>query len=284
MRCTFPRVGTPVCCAVSGGADSTALAVLAVAAGCVVEIVHVDHGLRPGSADEFAFVQATATRLGVSARSVPVSLEQGANMEARARAARAAVLPHDALTGHTADDQAETVLINLLRGSALDGLAGMRRGHRHPLLDLRRTDTVALCETLDLAVVHDESNDDVRLLRNRIRHEVLPWLRDVARRDLVPVLTRQADLLRDDADLLEALAAEVDVTDAATLTAAPRPLARRAVRRWLALELGGPPVDGATVERVLQVAAGDVIACQVPGGARVERHRQRLSVVPAPFT
>ena len=284
MRCTFPRVGTPVCCAVSGGADSTALAVLAVAAGCVVEIVHVDHGLRPGSADEFAFVQATATRLGVSARSVPVSLEQGANMEARARAARAAVLPHDALTGHTADDQAETVLINLLRGSALDGLAGMRRGHRHPLLDLRRTDTVALCEMLDLAVVHDESNDDVRLLRNRIRHEVLPWLRDVARRDLVPVLTRQADLLRDDADLLEALAAEVDVTDAATLTAAPRPLARRAVRRWLALELGGPPVDGATVERVLQVAAGDVIACQVPGGARVERHRQRLSVVPAPFT
>lgn len=284
MRCTFPRVGTPVCCAVSGGADSTALAVLAVAAGCVVEIVHVDHGLRPGSADEFAFVQATAARLGVSARSVPVSLEQGANMEARARAARAAVLPHDALTGHTADDQAETVLINLLRGSALDGLAGMRRGHRHPLLDLRRTDTVALCETLDLAVVHDESNDDVRLLRNRIRHEVLPSLRDVARRDLVPVLTRQADLLRDDADLLEALAAEVDVTDAATLTAAPRPLARRAVRRWLALELGGPPVDGATVERVLQVAAGDVIACQVPGGARVERHRQRLSVVPAPFT
>ena len=284
MRCTFPRVGTPVCCAVSGGADSTALAVLAVAAGCVVEIVHVDHGLRPGSADEFAFVQATAARLGVSARSVPVSLEQGTNMEARARAARAAVLPHDALTGHTADDQAETVLINLLRGSALDGLAGMRRGHRHPLLDLRRTDTVALCEMLDLAVVHDESNDDVRLLRNRIRHEVLPSLRDVARRDLVPVLTRQADLLRDDADLLEALAAEVDVTDAATLTAAPRPLARRAVRRWLALELGGPPVDGATVERVLQVAAGDVIACQVPGGARVERHRQRLSVVPAPFT
>ena len=284
MRCTFPRVGTPVCCAVSGGADSTALAVLAVAAGCVVEIVHVDHGLRPGSADEFAFVQATAARLGVSARSVPVSVEQGPNMEARARAARAAVLPHDALTGHTADDQAETVLINLLRGSALDGLAGMRRGHRHPLLDLRRTDTVALCEMLDLAVVHDESNDDVRLLRNRIRHEVLPSLRDVARRDLVPVLTRQADLLRDDADLLEALAAEVDVTDAATLTAAPRPLARRAVRRWLALELGGPPVDGATVERVLQVAAGDVIACQVPGGARVERHRQRLSVVPAPFT
>ena len=268
----------------SGGADSTALAVLAVAAGCVVEIVHVDHGLRPGSADEFAFVQATATRLGVSARSVPVSLEQGANMEARARAARAAVLPHDALTGHTADDQAETVLINLLRGSALDGLAGMRRGHRHPLLDLRRTDTVALCEMLDLAVVHDESNDDVRLLRNRIRHEVLPSLHDVARRDLVPVLTRQADLLRDDADLLEALAAGVDVTDAVALTAAPRPLARRAVRRWLAIGLGGPPVDGATVERVLQVAAGETIACQVSGGARVERHRQRLSVVPAPFT
>ena len=284
MRCTFPRVGTHVCCAVSGGADSTALAVLAVSAGCAVEIVHVDHGLRPASADEFAFVRMTAERLGVPARSVSVNLERGTNVEARARAARATVLPHDALTGHTADDQAETVLINLLRGSALDGLAGMRRGHRHPLLGLRRADTVGLCEMLDLAVVHDESNDDVRLLRNRIRHEVLPSLHDVARRDLVPVLTRQADLLRDDADLLEALAADVDVTDAVALTAAPRPLARRAVRRWLAIGLGGPPVDGATVERVLQVAAGDTIACQVSGGARVERHRQRLSVVPAPFT
>ena len=124
-RCTFPSAGTPVVCAVSGGPDSTALLVLACAAGLQVEAVHVDHGLRPESAGEAAVVEATAARFGASFRAVAVHVGAGPNLEARARTARYAQLPPDVLTGHTADDQAETVLINLLRGSGTAGLAGM---------------------------------------------------------------------------------------------------------------------------------------------------------------
>ena len=122
-RCTFPVVGTPVTCAVSGGADSTALAVLAVAAGCAVTIAHVDHGLRPTSAADAAAVAQLAAQLGVPYTLHTVHVGAGPNLEARARAARYGALPADVLTGHTADDQAETMLINLLRGAATSGLA-----------------------------------------------------------------------------------------------------------------------------------------------------------------
>jgi tRNA(Ile)-lysidine synthase len=278
-RCTFPTAGTAVSCAVSGGADSTALLVLAVAAGCRPEAIHVDHGLRPASADELAVVERTAATLGVPARGVRIVVEPGPNLEARARAARYAALPAGVLTGHTADDQAETVILNLMRGASTDGLAGMRPGVSHPLLGLRRSETVALCRAAGLQTVDDPSNTDTAFLRNRVRHELLPLLGDAAHRDLVPVLARQAALLRDDADLLERLAAELDTTDARALTAAPLALARRAVRRWLTTEGDGHPPDLATVDRVLEVASGAVLACEVGRGRRVERHRQRLSMV-----
>ena len=250
-----------------------ALLVLAVAAGCRVEAVHVDHGLRPGSADEFQIVRAAADALGVPARSVRVDLADGPNLEARARDARRAVLPDGALTGHTADDQAETVLLQLLRGAGLDGLAGMRPDPCRPILALRRRDTRDLCAALGLEVVDDPSNRDPRFRRNRVRHELLPLLDDVAERDLVPVLVRQAALLRDEGDLLDELAAVLDPTDARALTAAPVALARRAVRRWLA---DAPPPDADTVARVLEVAAGRARACDVGGGRRVARTGQRL--------
>lgn len=273
-RCTFPPSRTEVVCAVSGGADSLALLALATAAGCRASAVHVDHGLRPGSDREFEVVRAAADALGVPARSVRVELTDGSNLEARARAARAAALPDGALTGHTADDQAETVLVNLLRGSGVDGLAGMRASTRRPLLALRRHETRELCHTLGFAVVDDPSNDDPRFVRNRIRHEVLPLLQEVSDRDLVPVLTRQAALLADEADLLDELAAALDPTDARVLAAAPAPLARRAVRRWLSID--GLPPDAAAVQRVLDVAAGRAVACEVDGGRRVARTGQRL--------
>ncbi len=247
-RCTFPSAGSDVTCAVSGGPDSAALLVLATRAGCRVTAVHVDHGLRAGSADEADVVAAIADRFGAAFRSVAVAVVDGPNLEARARAARYAALPADVLTGHTADDQAETLLVNLLRGAGTSGLAGMRPGPRRPLLGLRRAETEAVCDALALAVVRDPSNLDPRHLRNRVRHELRPLLDDLARRDLVPILTRQADLARDEADLLDELAAAIDPTDAKALVAAPVAIARRAVRRWLT---GEHPPDAATVERVL---------------------------------
>jgi tRNA(Ile)-lysidine synthase len=277
-RCTFPPAGDPLVAAVSGGADSLALLVLAAATGRPVEAVHVDHGLRPDSAADAALVQRVAAALGASGTVVHVEVAPGPNLEARARAARLAALPPGAMTGHTADDQAETIVLNLLRGSGLDGLAGMRPGPAHPLLALRRADTVALCAACGLTPVHDPTNDDVRHLRNRIRHELLPALATAADRDLVPVLARQADLLRDEAALLDELAAAIDPTDARALAGAPPALARRAVRRWLADPY---PPDSTAVDRVLAVARGDVIACEIEGGRRIERHAQRLSVAPA---
>ena len=275
-RCTFPPPGTAVTCAVSGGADSLALLVLAAGAGCRVTAVHVDHGLRPGSAAEADVVADAAARFGAAFRSERVLVAPGPNLEARARVARYAVLPPDVLTGHTADDQAETVLLNLLRGAGLDGLAGMGPDG-HPLLALRRAETHALVATCGLTPVEDPSNADPTFRRNRVRAEVLPLLDAVAGRDVAAVLARQAELLRDEAALLDELATAVDPTDARALAAAPAPLARRAVRRWLAADREHPP-SAAAVERVLAVARGEARATEVEDGRRVSRHQGRLAL------
>jgi len=281
-RCTFPPPGTPVVCGVSGGADSLALMVLAVAAGCVVTAVHVDHGLRPGSADEADVVRSAAERLGAAFRSMAVHLTPGSNLEARARAARREALGPDAALGHTADDRAETVLVNLLRGAGLDGLAGIRPGLRHPILALRRVETEGLCAAEGLVPVEDPSNRDPAFLRSRVRHDVLPLLADVAGRDLVPVLARQADLAADVADHLRAEATTIDVADAQVLGAAPNVVARVAVREWLRADHPDRhPPDAATVERVLAVARGEAIGTDVGRGRRVERSRGRLTLVPS---
>ena len=279
-ECRFPAPGTAVTCAVSGGADSLALLALAVEAGCAATAVHVDHGLRPGSAAEAEVVAARADRLGAGFHGVRVEVAPGPNLEARARAARYAALPPDVLTGHTADDQAETILLNLLRGAGLDGLAAMRPGGRHPILRLRRHQTRALCAELGLHPVEDPTNADPAHRRNRVRHELLPRLADVAGRDPVPVLARQAELLGAEADLLDALAADLDPTDARALAAAPPALARRALRRWLRDhgDAEQHPPDAAAVERALAVARGETRATEVGGGRRVARTGGRLRV------
>jgi len=278
-RCTFPPAGTPLVCGVSGGADSLALLVLAAAAGCDVLAVHVDHGLRTGSADEADVVASAADRFGTRFRAERVAVPEGPNLEARARQARLDVLGPGAATGHTADDQAETVLANLLRGAGVHGLAGMRGGPCHPMLAVRRHETVALCAHLGLQPVRDPSNDDMRFLRNRIRSELLPLCSDIAGRDMVPVLARQAALLAGDADLLDAAGQLLDPTDAAALAAAPPAQARRALRQWLAGDGPHPPSAGA-VERVLAVARLEHVATELPGGVRVARSGGRLSMGP----
>ena len=273
-RCPALVVGESVTCAVSGGPDSLALLILATAAGCVVTVVHVDHGLRPDSHLDGPAVGALAAQFGASFRSERITVDGSANVEARARDARWQALGSEALTGHTADDQAETVLINLLRGGAIDGLSGMSPV-RHPLLALRRHETRALCAAFGIEPLDDPTNYLPIYLRNRVRHELLPLMDEISRRDLVPLLTRQAELLRDDAHLLNQLARELDPSDAKALANAPIALARRAVRLWLTTD---HPPDSATVERVLGVARGDVQACETNDGRRVSRHRQRLSL------
>lgn len=276
-RCSFPPPGAAVTCAVSGGADSLALLALAIAAGCRATAVHVDHGLRPGSASEGGLVAAAAAAMGAGFRAERIHVEAGPNLEARARAARYAALPRDALLGHTADDQAETVLLNLLRGASLDGLAGFHPARR-PIRRLRRSETRALCAELGLAPLDDPSNDDPAFRRNRVRHELLPLADAIAERDLVPILARQADLLRADSLLLEEMAATLDPTDARAVAAAPEPLARRAVRAWLRTGPERHPPDAATVERVLAVARGEVVAAEVGQGRSVRRSRGRLTL------
>lgn len=275
-RCTFPTPGTPADCAVSGGPDSMALLVLAVAHGLDVTAVHVDHSIRPGSARDAELIAPVATRLGAKFVTRTVTMEPGPNLEARARQARFAALPPGSMTGHTADDQAETVLINLLRGAGTAGLSAMEPGTAHPLLALRRDETHALCRELCITTVHDETNDDPAHQRNRVRSELLPLLASISRRDPVPILVRTADVMRDDGALLDELASHIDPTDAPALAAAPLPLARRAVRRWLAHPY---PPDQATVERVLEVARGRVPGCDIGGNRQIRRSKQRMTIV-----
>ena len=276
-RCRFPPPGTEVDCAVSGGPDSTALLVLAVEAGLVATAWHVDHGLRSGSSAEGAMVARLAAGLGATARCVEAPVDDGPNLEARARDARRAVLPPGVLTGHTADDQAETVLVNLLRGAGVPGAAGIGSPERRPLLALRRRETRALCEDLGIQPLADPMNDDPRFVRNRIRHEVLPLLADVSGRDPVPLLARHAMRAAEATHLLSGLVADVDPTDVRALAELPDDLVRLALRGWLTRGADGLPPDSASVERVLDVARGRIRATEVVGGYRVVRSAGRLS-------
>jgi tRNA(Ile)-lysidine synthase len=257
------------------------LLVLAVASGLHVTAVHVDHGLRDGSDVEAEVVERAAARFGAGFRSETAEVAPGPNLEARARAARYAALPEGVLVGHTADDQAETIVMSFLRGGAWHGLGGMRPSEHRPLLGLRRADTEELCRALEIEVVDDPSNRDPAFLRNRVRHEVLPLLSEVAGRDVVPVLVRQGELLRDGADLLSALAADLDPTDADALAEAPSAIARQAVRDWIwRTRADEHPPDLATVDRLLQVARLEARAADIGKGWRVLRSRRRLRLEP----
>ena len=238
---------------------------------------HVDHGIRTESATDAERSAEIAAQIGVEHVVHRVEVEPGPNLEARARSARMAVLPSGSMTGHTLDDQAETLLIRLLRGSGASGLGAIEPGPTHPLLDLRRAETEELCADLSIAPVRDATNDARVLWRSRIRHDLVPLANEIADRDVVPILARTARLLRDDDRLLSELADDIDPTDARRLAAADPVLARRALRRWLS-QSGYPP-DAAAIERVLDVAAGRSAACELPGGRRIERSRQRFRIV-----
>ncbi len=283
--------GEPVVVACSGGADSVALLALALHAGRTVHCVHVDHGLRAGSAEEGREVVALATRLGVaSARSVHVRLRTGTNVEAAARDARHAALEGlrlelgatAVLLGHTLDDQAETVLLAVLRGSGMTGLSGMaeRRGAIvRPLLGVRRAETLAVCAALGFVALDDPMNHDRRFDRVWLRRELLPALAARSGRDLGVVLARQAAVVREESEYLDrmaqaALSEAGDPPEARALARLDRVVLRRAVRHLV----GAPWIGGAAVDGAVEVVVGARRAVALPCGRTLRRTAGHLIV------
>lgn len=269
----------PVDVAVSGGPDSMALLVLACATGRKVTAHHVDHQLRTGSGDEADLVATAASTFGADLVRHVVQVEPGSNVEARARSARFEVLPSGVATGHTLDDRAETMILNLLRGAGSRGLSPLQLSPRHPIVTLRRSETHELCGRLGLAVVDDPSNRDPAHLRNRVRHEVLPLFDELAGRDVAAILDRQADLFADEDRFIDQAARCLDATDARAMTLADPVLARRCARLHIeqVWSVTHPPSAG-VVERYLSVARGDAVAADLSDNYRVLRTNQRLRI------
>lgn len=289
--------GSRVLAAVSGGADS-----LALLAGLAWEaprndrraaVVHVDHGLYEGSAEQAETVAAQAKALGLTTHTRSVRVDGGGETAARTAryAAFDAVVAETGaaavLLGHTRDDQAEQVLLGLARGSGARSLAGMPRErgpYRRPLLDLPRATTERACAALGLTPWNDPANDDPRHARNRVRHAVLPVLEAELGPGVAAALARSADLLRQDADALDALAGAYDGgLDADALAALPAATRTRVLRN-AALANGAPAGDltaahVADVDRLVTAWHGQG-AVALPGGLAVRRERGTLAFLP----
>lgn len=233
------------CVALSGGADSLALTAAAARLRPTTALI-VDHGLQAGSATVAEQAREQAIALGcLDAQVLRVDVGTAGGPEAAARTARYTALQtarHGApvLLAHTLDDQAETVLLGLGRGSGARSLAGMRAHDApwcRPLLGVRRATTVAVCAELGVTPWQDPHNSDPRFTRVRLRTEVLPLLEQVLGGGVAEALARTAAALREDTEALDAAAAEVGIAEGALpiadldgLTAAVR---RRVIRSWL---------------------------------------------------
>jgi tRNA(Ile)-lysidine synthase len=234
--------------ALSGGPDSLALTAAAADLRPTTALI-VDHGLQPDSAAVADRARVQAVDLGCAdARVLRVAVGRRGGPEAAARSARYAALQEASagapvLLGHTLDDQAETVLLGLGRGSGSRSLAGMRPHQPpwcRPLLDLRRAVTHAACDELRLTPWHDPHNSDPAYTRARLRAEVVPLLEDVLGGGVAEALARTAAALREDCDALDDLArAELDAAladrglDTSRLDRLPDALRRRVIRGWL---------------------------------------------------
>jgi tRNA(Ile)-lysidine synthase len=317
----------PLVVGCSGGADSLALTLAAAAVRGVdaVQAAVVDHRLQDGSAERAAATVALLAERGIAAHVHAVDVTGPGGIEAAARHARQAALraarPHPdspILLGHTLDDQAETVLLGLGRGSGARSLAGMRTWDPpwlRPLLGLRRADTAAACRSQGLTFWDDPHNVDPRFTRVRLRSEVLPLLEEVLGGGVAEALARTAAQLRDDGEALDAAACDVlaraaaadddaqlaeqaaddtavldtavldtavldtAVLDTAVLAVAPAAVRRRALRTWL----GARGVTGLTDLHLR--AADDLVGrwrgqggVTLPGRLELIREHGRLRV------
>lgn len=288
----------PVAAAVSGGADSLALAAgLAFVWPTCVALV-VDHGLQPGSAAVAARAAEQCSALGLTAEVLTVAAisgEPGGGPEARARALRYAALDAAAdrldlaavLLGHSLDDQAETVLLGLARGAGARSLAGMaatRGRYRRPLLVLPRVTLHAACEEAGLEPWADPHNADPAYARVRVRTAVLPVLEQQVGPGVAAALARTASSLGEDADALDALAAAEPLTaelDCARLARLPAAVRARVLKRW-AEQACGTAVSSAHVG-ALRALVDDWSGqgpVALPGGVLVRRAAGRLASSP----
>lgn len=274
------RSDAPLVVACSGGPDSLALAAATrhVVRAAPVHGLVVDHGLQEGSAEVAARAARQLTELGCDrAEVLTARVDGGGGPEAAARRARYAALERArpdgslVLLGHTLDDQAETVLLGLGRGSGPRSMAGMPAFDppwARPFLGLERETTVAACVELGLEPWEDPHNVDPRFTRVRLRTRVLPLLEEVLQGGVASALARTAAQLREDADALDLLAVEVrdrvecragedsrTRIDAAELERSPAALRRRVLRDWL-LSQGVPEVTDAHL-RAADALVGD---------------------------
>lgn len=315
--------------AVSGGADSTALLLgldELIQAGRLpldLTVAHLDHSLRKVSKQDAEWVRTLAKELGYAAviRRVDVgkrAAQSGDNLEQAARRARYAFLKSTArkehaqliLTAHTLDDQAETVLLRLLRGSAAEGLSGIEPvRHLEPRSNIklgrpliswaRRSDVEEYCRSRGIDFLEDEMNQDETLTRVRVRKQLLPLMQSFNNR-IVDALSRTAGLLREDADALsreaESLLAAASERkkgnanaglslDVSVMSAAPPAVRRRALRLWLEKERGHlrrlEMVHLLAIDRLLSGNHGGQVA-QLPDGAKVTRKRGWLELNATP--
>ena len=310
------RRGDRVLVAVSGGADSVALlhvfSRLQTEWRLILRAVHVDHGLRLESGEDAAWVRALGERLGVAVtvatRDVRAactrdgwSIEEGARRvryTALLDVARQYSMTRIALA-HTADDQAETVLMRLIRGAGLTGLAGIPFVRAleectviRPMLEVSREHVLGYLEAEGVAFRTDPSNADWQFLRNRVRHELLPLLARAYNPNIKTALVQAGQVSRDDAQILEAVARHhwrrISARHAggaalrlAALRRLPEPLQRHLVRLALREVLGGLTAIEFRhwVEvRPLLASGGRTGVVDLPGGVRVRRSGPHLLV------
>ena len=295
--------GDTVIVAASGGADSSALAA-ALLPECEAKSISVvplivDHGLQKNSADVAHEAKKELTKLGyeiIEIRKISVEITDG--VEASARRARYAALnevanSHNAVAiflGHTKDDQAETVLLGLARGSGTRSLSGMAQridNYRRPLLSITRAQTEAACEEAGIKFWRDPHNQSMEFTRVRVRENVLPMMEKEIGPGVTDALTRSARLLRDDADALDQWADEVFdeldpiSLDIATLETLPRAIRSRVLRK--AIYLAGAPSGSLSADHIepvesLVTAWKGQGAISLPGGVTVARISGRLSL------